>query len=138
MSNIHLWTKMREKTGLTRIGEAWTSEEETQILSKLAQQISLQDIANDHGRTIGSIKSRLKSIAVEMVEKQIPFEQIQTITSITQKEIEDYLEKKKTYQEKKEPAKETHSHETITKSDFMEMKCLLYEIKDLLKIISQK
>ena len=136
MSNIHLWTKMREKTGLTRIGEAWTSEEETAILSKLAQQISLQDIANEHGRTFGSIKSRLKSIAIEMVQKQIPFEQIETITSITQKEIEDYLEKKKSY-EKKEPQIK-HSHETITKSDFMEMKCLMYEIKDILKIISQK
>jgi len=127
---------MREKTGLTRIGEAWTSEEETAILSKLAQQISLQDIANDHGRTISSIKSRLKSIAIEMVQKQIPFEQIQTITSITQKEIEEFLEKKKTYERKETQTK--HSHENITKSDFMEMKCLMYEIKDLLKIISQK
>jgi len=136
MSKTEYWTKMREKTGLTRIGEAWTSEEETAILSKLAQQISLQDIANDHGRTISSIKSRLKSIAIEMVQKQIPFEQIQTITSITQKEIEEFLEKKKTYERKETQTK--HSHENITKSDFMEMKCLMYEIKDLLKIISQK
>ena len=136
MSNIHLWTKMREKTGLTRIGEAWTSEEETALLTKIGQQIPLQNIANDHGRTIGYIKSRLKSIAVEMVENQIPFEQIQTITSITQKEIEDFLEKKKSYEKKESQSKQ--SHETITKSDFMEMKCLMYEIKDLLKIISQK
>lgn len=135
MSKNEYWTKMREKTGLNRIGEAWTSEEETTILSKLAQQIPLQDIANDHGRTIGSIQSRLKKISVEMVQKQIPFEQIQTITSITKKEIEDYIEKKKSY-EKKEPREPKHSHETITKTDFMEVKCLLYEIKDILKVIA--
>lgn len=129
---------MREKTGLTRIGEAWTSEEETTILSNIARGIPIQDIANELGRTLGSIQSRLKSIAVEMVHKQIPFEQIKLITSITQEEIEEFIQKKKSYQEKKEPAKEKHSHEIITKSDFMEMKCLLYEIKDLLKVISQK
>ena len=129
---------MREKTGLTRIGEAWTSEEETTILSKIASGISLQDISNELGRTLGSIQSRLKTIAVEMVHKQIPFEQIKLITSITQEEIEEFIQKKKSYQEKKEAPKEKHSHENITKSDFMEMKCLLYEIRDFLKVISQK
>ncbi len=138
MSKTEYWTKMREKTGLTRIGEAWTSEEETTILSKIASGISLQDISNELGRTLGSIQSRLKTIAVEMVNRQIPYEQIKLITSISQQEIEEFIQKKKSYQEKKETSPKETSHEIITKSDFMEMKCLLYEIRDFLKVISQK
>lgn len=41
--------------------------------------------------------------------------------------------KKASYKEKPKEVKEMNVHEIITKSDFMEMKCLLYEIRDLLK-----
>lgn len=133
MSKAEFWTKMREKTGLTRVGEPWTSDEETRILSNIAQGKTHLEISTELQRTVSSIQSRLKQMAVEMAQRSIPFEQIKTITTITEEQIKDYVEKKASYKEKPKEVKEMNVHEIITKSDFMEMKCLLYEIRDLLK-----
>ena len=129
--------KMRENTGLTRIGEAWTNDEEMKILSSLANSKTIEEISNEIQRTSGAIRSRLKHISLEMHKNGVKHEDITRLTSITSAEINEAIERKIRKEEAPKKIVPISNIETITKTDFMEMKCLLYEIRDYLKKISK-
>jgi hypothetical protein len=127
---------MRENTGLTRIGEPWTNDEEMKVLSSLANSKTIEEISNDIQRTCGAIRSRLKHISVEMHIKGVKHEDITHITTITSTEINEAIEKRRKKEETPNKTDTVSKTQSITKTDFMEMKCLLYEIRDLLKKIA--
>jgi len=52
------------------VGKKWTSQEETQLLNSVTiNKNSFEEIAKEHKRKVGGIKSRLKKIVLNMIEK---------------------------------------------------------------------
>jgi len=125
------WDKVREQTGLQRVGESWTKAEETLVLSKISAGKNADEISKDLQRTTGSINSRLKQIAFEMFTQQVPYEKIQEVTTISRAHLQEIIDKKG--RKKEHSTEEKNNDQPITRSEFMELKCLLYEIKDILK-----
>jgi aspartate carbamoyltransferase catalytic subunit len=130
------WDKMREQTGLSRVGESWSEFEEQTVLSRIAEGKSPQEISAELQRTASSIQSRLVKIAIEMFERKLSFDDILLITRVSKERVEEAFEKKKT--KKYLVEKETKSHQDVPKSEFMELKCLLYDIRELLRSINSK
>lgn len=78
------------------LGEKWTPEEEEQLLIELSKNINFEEIANNHNRTVGGIKSRIKYIALNMLVNNVPIEEIIVKTKLDE-EIIKQLEVKKDY-----------------------------------------
>ena len=103
-------------------GQRWTIEGEAQLLDELSKDISIQNIAKNHNRTYGGIKSRILEIACKMVNNDIAMEKIIQVTKLHESHINEAIEKKKYYQQKtqenkqvKENIKKEHSDHTKTK-----------------------
>ncbi len=130
-----------------RIGVYWTDEEEAQLLQHIQEDKSYEEISMILQRTSGSIKARLKHIANQMIDKEIDVEQIKIVTKLSQEDIDEVIKlnninkikKEKKKEEKilqKEPVKATLL--TIPASDIMELKLVMFEIRDLLRVIANK
>jgi len=130
-NKIRFWDKVREQTGLQRVGESWTKAEENLVLSKISEGKTPDNISIELQRTTGSINSRLKQIAFEMFTQQVPYEKIQEVTTISRAHLQEIVDKKG--RKKEHFTEEKNNDQPITRSEFMEIKCLLYEIKELLK-----
>lgn len=59
---------LREKPEMAAVGTKWTESEEVQLIESIASGIEIKDIAGEHKRTVGGIASRLREIAVRMIE----------------------------------------------------------------------
>tara|TARA_B110000285_G_scaffold205251_1_gene242872 strand:+ start:102 stop:440 length:339 start_codon:yes stop_codon:yes gene_type:complete len=64
-------------------GELWTSEEEEKLLQSLADGKSTAQISREHDRTPGSIKSRVRRIAVQMIGNGKTIEEVCNVLPIT-------------------------------------------------------
>jgi len=135
-TNSEFWNKMREQTGLSRVGESWSDSEEQTVLSRIAEGKSPQEISGELQRTASSIQSRLVKIAIEMFERKLSFDDILLMTRVSKEQVEEALEKKKTKKHLAE--KEAKHQQDVPKSEFMELKCLLYDIRELLRSINSK
>lgn len=80
--------KLGENTGLL-----WTKEEDEKLLNELALNINIKDISHNHKRNIGGIKARIKKIAVDMHEKNIPINVITDKTKLSELEINNIVNK---------------------------------------------
>jgi hypothetical protein len=60
--------KLKEQPETAAAGNRWTPEEETQLIDALGNNKDVEDIAKDHKRTPGGIRSRMREIAVRMIE----------------------------------------------------------------------
>ena len=130
------WNKMREQTGLSRVGESWSDSEEQTVLSRIAEGRSPQEISVELQRTASSIQSRLVKIAIEMFERKLSFDDILLVTHVPKERVEEALERKKAKKHLVE--KEAKPQQDVPKSEFMELKCLLYDIRELLRSINSK
>ena len=50
----------------TCAGNKWTVEEDKQLIDSLNNDMSIEDIAKQHNRTVGAIKSRIKKKVVRV------------------------------------------------------------------------
>ena len=57
---------MNMETFPKNAGAPWTHEEEHRLMTALAADESIHDIARVHGRTTGAIHSRVRQIAVRL------------------------------------------------------------------------
>ena len=132
----------------TRIGVYWSDEEETRLLQLLHEEKTHEEIGRILERTSGAITARIKHIAREMYDKGISNLDIMNITKLSNEDVIEVIEKhnsRKIDKEKKKeekfmssPPKSSATLVTIPTSDLMQMKLLLFEIRDLLKVLSQK
>lgn len=60
--------QLKEQPETAAVGNRWTPEEETRLIDSLGQGKNIDEIAKDHKRTTGGIKSHMKEIAVRMIE----------------------------------------------------------------------
>lgn len=87
----------------SRMGKPWNDDEDTNLLKKIKEGVSVKDIAEKHERTIGGITSHLKLIAVKsyIIDKE-PVEIISRVTGLTAEEIMFEVRKKESQSKKKE------------------------------------
>lgn len=64
-------------------GDPWTSEEEEKLLQSLSDGKSMAEISREHDRTPGSIKSRVRRIAVQMIGNGKTIEEVCNVLPIT-------------------------------------------------------
>lgn len=105
-----------------RTGFLWKESEESQLLQEIHKGMSHLQIAKLHERTEGSIRGRLKNLALEMfTEEKLPFEQIYILTGINKHDIEfihnnekDRKEKKELKQKEKNKKKEKNNFKFVS------------------------
>lgn len=81
---------MKEQPETAAVGNRWTPEEEAQLVDSLGNGKDIEDIAKEHKRTLGGIKSRMRHIAVRMIESDgKSIEQVCVMFNMTPEDIED-------------------------------------------------
>ena len=130
-----------------RIGVYWCEQEEIQLLQLLHEGKPHEEIGKILERTTGAITGRLKHIVRQMYDRGICNHHISKVTLLSDEIIKEVIEKhnfKKISQEKvseekvmkKEPVQAKLI--TIPQSDIMELKLVMFEIRDLLKKIANQ
>lgn len=77
------------------MGNKWEKDEDNILLEELKKNTDIKSIADNHQRTIGSIKSRIKLIAYNMYMQNIQMHEIINITKLNEEVIRDIINKKK-------------------------------------------
>jgi hypothetical protein len=95
-----LKTQNPEKEYPSNLGKLWTEEEETQLLEELEKNIDIEIISQTHNRTKNGIYARRKLIAYKLYNNKISIEEIIEKTKLNEKEIMEFIEKRKIKKEK--------------------------------------
>lgn len=128
-----------------RIGVYWSDEEESRLLQLLHDGKTHEEVAKTLERTRGSIKCRLWDISAKMYTKGMTNEEISKITFLSDESIKEAIEKHNSKKIKKERSIEEKVMKkqpvqakliTVPHSDIMELKLVMFEIRDLLKKIA--
>lgn len=93
-SNINDDITSKSKMLDNNCGKKWSKSDEKILLEKIKEGKKVVLIANEMGRTRGSISARLNKIALEMYEKNIQLDEIEKITRIQQQKIMELHKKK--------------------------------------------
>jgi hypothetical protein len=76
----------------SRMGQVWTSDETTDLLTSIKNGDPIKDIAAHHERTVGGIRSRLCTIATELHFKyKMSTDDIVKKTALSASEIENAI-----------------------------------------------
>ncbi len=119
-------------------GKAWKDDEVLQLLRSIRNKKSIDEIAEEHQRTTGGIRSRLYILAVDYYfndEKTI--EQIIKITGLDEKTILEQIKKKETAEKFKEIREEIKSQKSAI-SESTKESSLLNDVHATLRIILAK
>lgn len=87
--------QLKEQPETSAVGNRWTPEEETRLIDSLGQGKDIDEIAKEHKRTVGGIKSRMKEIAIRMIENDgKSVEEVCMTLHLTLEDIEDAQKKR--------------------------------------------
>ena len=120
---------LREQPETARTGIKWTEDESQELMKHINDGMSLEDIANTHKRTVGGVKNRIMTNALNiMKEKKISLDEVSKLVNISVFDLENY----KQYQDNKEKIdkKESDKKESDNLSS-QQMKKLELEMKKL-------
>lgn len=144
----HLQRLKEENPTLKNAGKPWSPGEQDILLQRIKDGKSVIEIGEEFGRTSGGISARLRVIAFQMYQTNNSIDTISQVTGLSISEVEktisrrnsETIKKVKDTEDKilkKEPVKATLI--TIPQSDILELKLVMFEIRDLLhKIANQK
>jgi hypothetical protein len=105
---------LKEQPETARTGIKWTFEENEELMKRINDGMSLEDIAKNHQRTITAVKSRVMMNALNiMKEKELSFEEVSKLVNISVDDLENY----KQHQEEKQKQKEKQKEEKIDKKE---------------------
>ncbi len=87
----------------TNCGKRWTDSENEQLLKCIQDKINIHEIAGRHERTVGGIRSQIRKLAADFwyVQKK-SMEEITCLTGLTETEIKDTIERRKSSYSNKE------------------------------------
>lgn len=128
----------------SNVGTKWTEEEESLLLTDLANNIDIEIIAEKHNRTKRSIVSRQKEIAYKMSIKNISMIEIINKTKLDENTINKFIEKKryntsikKSIKENKIKDKTFSIEDEINemKNDIKKLKNILKELVEMMKAV---
>ncbi len=105
-TNSDLTIKFKNKVYYTsqvpaRHGLPWRDEEHKQLISELLSHKEIEEIANDHNRSEGGIRARMKIIIFDLFKENKTFEEISNMFNIHVDEVKDYYKKYKQRCEKR-------------------------------------
>ena len=83
-----------DKLAPSNIGKKWNDEEEATLLDELEKDMDMNQIAQNHKRTVGAISFRLEDIAYKMHSKEVPMEEITRKTRLTEERIAETIQKR--------------------------------------------
>lgn len=79
----------------SRIGQSWKSEEVVKLLASIQIKKSIEDIAKEHERTVGGIRSYINKLATDYhFNNKMSIEEIQKVTGLSKEEIDDAIKKR--------------------------------------------
>lgn len=122
------------------IGKPWTPSEKSQLLDEFKEGLPIDQIATRHGRTAGSIRSRLEDIAVEMYSSKVSEVEIYQKTGVTLGKVIERMQKKsKTAKPSdsilEEVVSQTDNELVLIKNEIGALRSELYELKKMSKEI---
>ena len=83
-----------DKLAPSNMGKKWNDEEEAALLDELEKDMDMNQIAQNHKRTVGAISFRLEDIAYKMHSKEVPMEEITRKTRLTEERIAETIQKR--------------------------------------------
>lgn len=143
---MSVYSRLREQPDTARAGLKWTEEENEQLMKEVIDGIDLNEIAKKHQRTLSGIKQRIMNNALTMAETQeITLQDVSELLHIPMVDLENHKKKQERkatalHQKKNQTKIESSSSVLIEKetSQHQEIMSILTEIRDYLKIISEK
>ena len=130
-----LSTSKKEKLSLCNNGEMWTDFEETILLEELDNNIDTKIIAQQHGRTIGSINARRRQIAYKMYLKNVPFDEISKQTKLDNNSIMETIKRRLLYKSNKQSSSINNIELQNMKNDITLIKNTLSELVEMMKAV---
>lgn len=132
-----------DKLAPSNMGKKWNDEEEATLLDELEKDMDMNQIAQNHKRTVGAISFRLEDIAYKMHSKEVPMEEIKRKTRLTEERIGETIQKRqqarqRQRQEQKQPqpqpkSKPEESEIAELKNEIVHMKSEITELKGSIK-----
>lgn len=115
--------KLKELPETASVGSMWTVEEEKRLIESLSNDKSIDDIAKEHKRTTGGIKSRINLMAVNMIDKnEESIDDVCVMFRLAKHELEYRQEKFAAKKEKaKAKKKETSTEESKTDETYLDI-----------------
>jgi len=120
-SMYHNMQKLKENPDTANIGKKWTEDEILELLEEIKEEMTLEDIALKHKRTLGSIKGKLYSIADHYINiKKIDVNEVSKIVNIPVIKINEFLLKKLPKRENKKISQTESKSESQTEEEIIE------------------
>jgi len=122
MSGLHVQKlKAENPEKYANLGKAWSEEEIVKLLACVQKKMNHSDIAESHGRTVGSILSKLKSIVADYYfNDNMPLANIMKYTGLSPEQIGDAIAKRKNQTEMAEKKKETVPESAAVKMNILD------------------
>lgn len=99
------------------VGKQWKDEDIVKLLSNVQKGLTHSQIAESHGRTVGSITSKLKGIAADYYfNDERPIDEIKKYTGLSIEDISDAISKRQYEMDNKKPSKKAQVKAAATVS----------------------
>lgn len=142
------FAKKIQESGLTRIGQAWSNDEEEQLLHLLSENKTIAEISTILQRTEGGINARIKIMVYNMRDTKTK-EELMDIFKLDEATVSKYskakVERKKKNKVESTDKKEANNDLTLDdpkdfdvelfKKEFTELRSLLRQVIDKYKTL---
>lgn len=127
-SKTEIWQKAIDANPeLIRIGKPWSKEEEQNLLNRISEGKSINDISVEFKRAQGGIKARLKKIAVKMLSDGKSIIEVSKLTGIKHNDLQQSATSHKIQIEEEPSVKRNY------KNDISEILSLTRDIHSMMK-----
>jgi len=136
-----MYSKLVEETPgkyPTNMGKAWLDDEVIRLLKSVKAKKTHKDIAEEHGRTLGSIVAKLKGIAADYYfgDKR-SLDDIQRFTGLDKETISDAISKREWQNSVKEGKGKAKARESTVNVSVKAGEPTIAEVYELLKDIQK-
>jgi hypothetical protein len=125
--------KIKENPETENHGKKWSEEEVNKLLNNV-KNMSFEEAASIHKRTVGSIKSKLLSIALSLINKKMLIDEITKIVKLSKESILDYVNKQPEKKSKKKSEESETNDNKLTGSEILELMKDTTSVSNLLDI----
>jgi hypothetical protein len=124
-----------DKLAPSNMGKKWNDEEEATLLDELEKDMDMNQIAQNHKRTVGAISFRLEDIAYKMHSKDVPTEEITRKTRLTEERIGETIQKRQQARQQQRQQQKQPQPKKISKPEESEITELKGSIKELIEMM---
>jgi len=120
----------------SRMGQPWNHDEIVKLLRSIQKKKPVEQIAEEHQRTVGGIQSRIHTLAVDYhFNDKRPMEEIQRFTGLTKEQIEYSIRKRTATDSMKKKPVENVKAEPKAEPTTTELLILLKDIQEKLNML---